>query len=138
MEIAIYQHVPLSRVEKVQQVIQHADPLGVGSTNPQQALLVQLEVLSENIPIPSLARHAIEEGMDFLFRRQYHELGHLLGFLPCALRKSRFSSVATLILIQRGLVGAKSINPRLISKKHITHRISSSPYQANPRMHHWL
>lgn len=77
-EIARYHHVPLSRVEDVVHLIQHSDPLGVGSQSPQEALLVQLEVLSEIKTVPPLTTKAIQEGMDLLSRRQYGELGHKL------------------------------------------------------------
>lgn len=83
MEIALYHHVPLSRVEKVLRLIQHAEPVGVGSPNPQEALLVQLEVLSETRSVPPLAARAIREGMDLLSRHAYPELGKLLG-LPAS------------------------------------------------------
>lgn len=78
-EVARYHHVPLSRVEAVLHLIQRAEPVGVGSPSPQQALLVQLEALAETRPIPSLAAQAIQNGMDLLSRHQYVELGRRLG-----------------------------------------------------------
>jgi len=78
MEVARYHHVPLERVQKVQQLIQRADPLGVGSSTPQEALKVQLEVLAESRPIPPLAMKAVESGMQLLSRRAYTELSRLL------------------------------------------------------------
>lgn len=78
-EVAQYHHVPLSRVQAVVTLIQHADPIGVGSANPQEALLIQLEVLSENQEIPALAYEAIRDGMNLLSRHQYSELAHKLG-----------------------------------------------------------
>jgi RNA polymerase sigma-54 factor len=78
IEIARYHHVPISQVEKVQRLIQRADPLGVGSSTPQEALLVQLEILAETRAVPVLAAQAIREGMDLLSRRAYNELGRLL------------------------------------------------------------
>ena len=78
-EVARYQHVPMSRVERVQHLIQRAEPLGVGSATPQEALLVQLEVLAENHPVPELATQAIQCGMELLSRRAYGELGRCLG-----------------------------------------------------------
>jgi RNA polymerase sigma-54 factor len=79
VEVASYHHVPVSRVEKVIQLIQCADPLGVASATPQEALLVQLEMLAETQDVPPLARDAIDAGLDALSRRQYHELAHILG-----------------------------------------------------------
>jgi RNA polymerase sigma-54 factor len=79
VEVARYQHVPISRVEQVLNLIQHADPLGVGSPTPQEALLVQLGQLAETRAVPSLSERAICEGMDLLSRRAYLELGKMLG-----------------------------------------------------------
>ncbi len=77
-EVARYHHVPLSRVEAVQRHIQRAEPVGVGSCSPQEALLVQLEVLGESRRVPALAAQAIRQGMDLLSRRAYSELARLL------------------------------------------------------------
>jgi RNA polymerase sigma-54 factor len=78
VEIARYHHVSISRVENVLGLIQRAEPVGVGSSSPQEALLVQLKVLSETHPTPPLASMAIQEGMDLLSRHQYGDLGQLL------------------------------------------------------------
>jgi RNA polymerase sigma-54 factor len=77
-EVARYFHVMISDVEDVQRVIQRADPVGVGSNTPRDALLVQLEVLSETRRIPELARRVVQEGMELMSRRQYAELARLL------------------------------------------------------------
>lgn len=79
VEVARYHHLPASRIESVLQLIQRADPIGVGSTSPQEALLVQLEVLEEMSATPPQAAQAIREGLDLLSRRQYGELARLLG-----------------------------------------------------------
>lgn len=79
IEVARYYHVPISRVESVIDQIQHADPIGVGSSSTQQALLVQLEVLSENQSVPPHASLAIQEGLDLLSRHQYSELARKIG-----------------------------------------------------------
>jgi RNA polymerase sigma-54 factor len=77
-EVARYHHIPLARVEALVHIIQRADPVGVGSATPQEALMVQLEVLSETKRVPPLAEQAIREGMDLLSRHQYSELARLL------------------------------------------------------------
>jgi RNA polymerase sigma-54 factor len=79
MEIAMYHHVPLSRVEKIINLIQHADPIGVGSASPKEALLIQLEVLGETISIPSLAEKAISAGMELLSPHHLPELARHLN-----------------------------------------------------------
>jgi RNA polymerase sigma-54 factor len=83
IEVAMYYHVPLSRVETVMRLIQHADPLGVGSLTPQDALLIQLEVLRENRPVPALAEKAIQAGIELLSPHHLPELARALG-IPLA------------------------------------------------------
>jgi RNA polymerase sigma-54 factor len=79
VEIALYHHVPLSRIEKVINLIQHADPVGVGSLTPKDALLVQLEVLSDTLPIPHLAEKAILAGIELLSPHHLPELARHLN-----------------------------------------------------------
>jgi RNA polymerase sigma-54 factor len=77
-EIARYHHVPIAQIQRIIGLIQHSDPLGVGSPGPKEALLVQLEVLAETSHVPPLAQKAIIEGLDLLSRHQYAELAHKL------------------------------------------------------------
>jgi RNA polymerase sigma-54 factor len=77
-EIALYHHVPLSRIQKIIRLIQHADPIGVGSPNPTEALLVQLEILAETMPIPPLAAQAIQAGLELLSYHRLSDLAHTL------------------------------------------------------------
>ncbi len=79
LEIARYHHVPPSRVESVLHRIQRCDPPGAGASTPREALLIQLEILSENREVPPLARQAIEEHLEHLGRYQVHELSLALG-----------------------------------------------------------
>jgi RNA polymerase sigma-54 factor len=78
-EIARYHHISLTRLGELLRIIQHADPVGVASPSPQEALLVQLEVLSETRHVPPMAAEVIKKGMDLLSRHRYAELGQLLG-----------------------------------------------------------
>jgi len=82
-EIARYHHVSPSHVRTVLRLIQLADPVGAGSPSPQEALLVQLEVLNETRPVPPLTERAVREGMELLSRRSHTELGLLLK-IPAA------------------------------------------------------
>ena len=77
-EIALYHRVRMARLENILSLIQHADPPGVGSPTPQQALLVQLEILEETCDVPPLAATAILKGMELLSRHAYMELGKQL------------------------------------------------------------
>jgi len=78
-EIARYRHVPISKVQEVQQLIQHSEPIGVGSSTPQEALLIQLEVLAETQEVPPMATSVILKGIDLLSRRAYSELSRQLN-----------------------------------------------------------
>jgi RNA polymerase sigma-54 factor len=93
LEIARYHHVSLAQIQRVLHLIQRADPVGVGSPSPREALLVQLEVLAETRQIPPLAVRLVSEGMDLLSRRSYHELSRLLKITPeQTLQLARFVS----------------------------------------------
>ncbi|NMC52014.1 MAG: hypothetical protein GYA48_00060 [Chloroflexi bacterium] len=73
-ELARYYHIPISRILDIQKLIQHADPIGVGSCSPKDAMLVQLDVLQDVCDIPPLAYSLITDGMSLLSRHQYTEL----------------------------------------------------------------
>ncbi len=79
LEVSRYTHMLPSEVEKIKKIIQHADPIGVGSNTTQEALLVQLEVLGETQKIPEFAERIIQEGMNELSHHQFSELAHKLG-----------------------------------------------------------
>ncbi len=74
MDIASYLHVTVLRVQQVQQIIQRAEPIGVGSETPREALLVQLETLAENNSIPELARPIVQDGFDLLTHHHFADL----------------------------------------------------------------
>jgi RNA polymerase sigma-54 factor len=76
-EVARYYHLPVSKVAAIQHIIQRAEPIGVGSITTQEALLVQLDVLSETRPVPELARSIVRDSMDLMTHRQYAELARI-------------------------------------------------------------
>jgi len=78
-EVVRYFRVPLSRVKDIQHLIQRAEPIGVGSCTPQEALLAQIDVLRESAKVPELAEKIIRTGWELATHRQYRELAHLLG-----------------------------------------------------------
>ncbi len=79
VEIANYTHNSISQVNKVLNIIQRAEPVGVGSPSVDDALLVQLKVLSESQTIPKYAEMILQSGLDLLSRRAYHDLANKLG-----------------------------------------------------------
>ncbi len=86
-EIALYNRVPLSRVEAVLALIQHADPPGVGARTPQASLLIQLEHLADRVPprTVELARAIIADHFAALARHDYGPIARQLGVPRAAL-----------------------------------------------------
>ena len=78
-EISQYYHLPLSKVARVANIIKHAEPIGVGASSPQEALLIQLNLLSEDKIVPRLAEEAIQVGMKELSTHNYRNLAKSLN-----------------------------------------------------------
>lgn len=81
-EIARYKRVALSLVQRVLDLIQHADPPGVGAAGPQASLLIQLDCLSETSSAPPammhLARMLIQEHFAALGKMDYERIARRL------------------------------------------------------------
>ena len=94
IEISRYHHVPLKRVKDVIQIIQRADPVGVGSSTPDEALLVQVKALKDlGKDVPDHSEDAIISGMNLLSRHQYKELAKIINVTTDQARKiARFIS----------------------------------------------
>lgn len=78
-EVARFHHVTLSTVEKILTLIKHSDPIGVGSSTPEEAIHEQLSVLSKYQDIDSLIFKAVDEGMTLMSRHQDKQLAKLLN-----------------------------------------------------------
>lgn len=78
-EVAQYYHVLPSSVEEVIDLIQHADPLGVGSRNLQEALLVQLKHISDSVNVPKGTEALIRDSFDDLKHGKYREIAKRHG-----------------------------------------------------------
>ena len=78
-EICRFHHVTPEQVEVVLRKIMRCDPLGVGARNVQEALLAQVEFLSESTQVPEYVRRAIADEFDLLSKHQYGELAKKLG-----------------------------------------------------------
>jgi RNA polymerase sigma-54 factor len=99
LEISRYHHVSLAKVNSLILLIQKSDPIGVGSTSPEEALIVQLKILRENRNgVPPLAERAVREGLSLLSRHQYAELAKCLN-----ISKSDVEEIAIFI--------SKNLNP---------------------------
>ncbi|MDK2981854.1 MAG: polymerase sigma-54 factor [Chloroflexota bacterium] len=79
IEIASYYHVPLASVEQVKSMIQHAEPYGVGSETPEEALLIQLEMVGESRKIPAYYAEVVKNGLNPLSKKQYTQIAKAVG-----------------------------------------------------------
>ncbi len=81
LEAAFALRVPPDAVEEVLRIIQTADPIGVGSPDPQSALLAQARHLAETRPVPKavipLLSHS--EGLKLLADGHIAQAAALLG-----------------------------------------------------------
>ncbi|HOJ02171.1 MAG TPA: hypothetical protein PLL88_11200, partial [Anaerolineaceae bacterium] len=74
LELASYYHIPISNVEKVKSMIQHADPIGVGSQDAREAMLVQIDELKKNKEIPAFTEKIISDHFYTLLKKQFSEI----------------------------------------------------------------
>jgi RNA polymerase sigma-54 factor len=79
IEVANYYHVPIDRVENVKNMIQKADPVGVGSNSPEEALVVQLEIINETRKLPDYYFNVVKIGLDALSKKQYKQIARNLN-----------------------------------------------------------
>lgn len=79
IEICRFFHVAPSKVEAVLQKIRRCDPVGVSARNVNEALLAQIDFLSETTSVPELTRQVISEAFELLSKHQYSELAKKLG-----------------------------------------------------------
>ncbi len=78
VEVASFHHVPISKVEKVFQLINKCDPIGVGCDSPKTALLTQLNNIKNGQYVDPLTYKVIEIGLDNLSKHQYESLAKKL------------------------------------------------------------
>lgn len=69
----------LSQVQRVLDLISHADPPGLATLGPRDALLVQLDLLDPEDAITQLARRILTEAFAELGRREFDRIAHKLG-----------------------------------------------------------
>lgn len=74
VEVARYLKVLPSEVERVLRIIMRADPIGVGARSPQEAMSIQLDVLSETQSVPPYTKEILNDHIDLLSRHQYAEI----------------------------------------------------------------
>ncbi len=78
----------LPQVHRVINLINSADPIGLASQGPKQALLVQLNQLSSENPICELAERILNETFAELGRREFDKISHELDVKPNQVREA--------------------------------------------------
>lgn len=79
VEIAIFYHVPISKVEHVRSIIQQCEPIGIASLTSQEALIVQVKSLMEagKTP-PEHTIEALKDGFKQLSQKNHRDLAKML------------------------------------------------------------
>ena len=77
-DVASYYHVPVSTVENIKKVIQKADPIGIASASPEEAVNVQLGELNEICEVPETYLTIAEKYLYQLLKKQYKEISQEL------------------------------------------------------------
>lgn len=73
-EICRFYHVLPNKVEGVLKKIQRCDPVGVSARGVKEALLAQIDYLSEAVKVPEFTKDIINDGFDLLSKHQYADL----------------------------------------------------------------
>ena len=77
-DVANYYHVPVSKIEDIIKIIQKADPVGIASASPEEAIRVQLNELRENGKVPETYSIIAEKYLYQLLKKQYKEISQAL------------------------------------------------------------
>ncbi|MDP2965774.1 MAG: RNA polymerase factor sigma-54 [Pelolinea sp.] len=78
-EVASYYHVSVSTIEAIKRIIQKADPIGIASASPEEAIKVQLDELRENGEVPETYLEIADRYLHQLLKKQYKEISQELG-----------------------------------------------------------
>lgn len=79
IDVAEYFHVSLVDVKRIKSIIQKADPVGVGSASPKEAIQVQLEELRNTTEVPEIFINISENYLQELLKKQFKEIADKLG-----------------------------------------------------------
>ncbi len=77
-DVAGYYHVSIRKIEEIIKIIQKADPVGIASASPEEAIKVQLEDLRENGKVPETYSLIAENYLFQLLKKQYKEISQEL------------------------------------------------------------
>jgi RNA polymerase sigma-54 factor len=78
----------LEQVDRVLRMIARADPPGLATEGPREALIAQLDLLGTDDPRVELARRILKETFAELGRREFERIAERLGARPEAVRQA--------------------------------------------------
>jgi RNA polymerase sigma-54 factor len=78
----------LFQVMRIIDLISHADPPGLATSGPQQALMAQLDLMDQELPLTSLARAIIKEAFSELGHHKYDRIATRLQISEDKVRKA--------------------------------------------------
>jgi RNA polymerase sigma-54 factor len=93
--------VELVELETVLKHVQNLDPPGIGATNLQECILLQLNMLPEEVPDLNVAKTIVEEHLQLLANKDFNKLRKLLN---CS--EESLKSAQALIKLQNPRPGA--------------------------------
>ena len=74
LEVARYHHRLPSEITALIEKLKRCDPVGVCSANPTEAMLAQVEVLSETMNVPVLTREVVAAYLHQMSQHHYPEI----------------------------------------------------------------
>lgn len=78
-DVAEYFHISLDDLTRIKRIIQKAEPIGVGSSSPEEAIRVQIGELSESSKTPDIYVKISEEYLHPLLKKQFKEISDQLN-----------------------------------------------------------
>ena len=78
-EVSSYYHISLEKTDRILNLIHRADPLGVGTSSPEEAIRVQLKILSENGTIPGYFLEIADTDLEQILRKQFRNIAKKHG-----------------------------------------------------------
>ncbi len=78
-EVASYYHITLEKTNRILNLIHRADPLGVGTSSPEEAIRVQLKILAESGTIPDYYLEIAESDLEKVLRKKFRSVARSHG-----------------------------------------------------------
>ena len=116
----------LAQVERVLAMIAHADPPGLATTGPRQALLAQLDLQDPASSLTQLARRILDQAFSELGRHEYERIAGTLDVPLSRVRQAAAFIQDCSIRIRPGPTGAPAASRKPTTRTSTTIPISRS------------